>query len=50
MKLKITKPNGTILTKEVSSKDKEYIKKLNNIGWTEEKPTKTKKTSKKKAK
>ena len=35
MKFTITKPNGTILTKEVDGSDKNYIQKLKNIGWKE---------------
>ena len=50
MKLEMTKPNGTLLTKEVDSKDKDYIIKLKKIGWKEVKPAKAKKMSKKKAK
>ena len=52
MKLTITKPNGTILEKDVDSKDKDYIKKLEGIGWKKIEPkpkpkTKTKKSKKK---
>tara|TARA_B100001250_G_C19650778_1_gene722573 strand:- start:509 stop:661 length:153 start_codon:yes stop_codon:yes gene_type:complete len=50
MKLEITKPNGTLLTKEIDSKDENYIVKLKKIGWKEVKPVKAKKMSKKKAK
>ena len=50
MKFTITKDNGTILTKDVDSSDKEYIKKLKDIGWKEvsSKPKAKKKAKKKK--
>ena len=35
MKFTITKANGTILEKDVDSKDEGYIKKLQGVGWKE---------------
>jgi hypothetical protein len=48
MKFEITKTNGTVLTKEVDANDKDYIKRLKEIGWKELKPTKKKSKKNKK--
>jgi hypothetical protein len=48
MKFEITKTNGTVLTKEVDANDKDYIKRLKEIGWKELKPIKKKSKKNKK--
>ena len=48
MKLEIKKANGTTLTKEVNSNDKNYISKLKKIGWKEVSTTFKSKSKKKK--
>ena len=48
MKFEIKKANGTTLTKEVNSNDKNYINKLKKIGWKEVSTTSKSKSKKKK--
>ena len=47
MKFTIKKANGTVLTKDVDSKDVNYINQLKRIGWKEESKPKPKKNKKK---